>query len=121
FPYGPSSMGRSPGYGVWAFSCPDFAKSFTKAPSMASLIPLLTEYEKQHLAERQPLPERYLGLADEVMDARIAAARERLGSRLVILGHHYQRDEVIKFADFTGDSFRLARQIASRPEADYIV
>ena len=55
------------------------------------------------------------------MDARIAAARATLGSRLVILGHHYQRDEVIKFADYTGDSFRLARQIASRPEADYIV
>ena len=44
-----------------------------------------------------------------------------LGDRLVILGHHYQRDEVIRFADYTGDSFRLARQIASRPEADYIV
>ena len=55
------------------------------------------------------------------MDARIAAARRTLGSRLVILGHHYQRDEVIKFADHTGDSFRLARQVAMRPEADYIV
>ena len=55
------------------------------------------------------------------MDARIAAARRTLGSRLVILGHHYQRDEVIKFADYTGDSFRLARQVAMRPEADYIV
>src|SRR5205814_10423586 len=48
-------------------------------------------------------------------------ARAKLGNRLVILGHHYQRDEVIKFADYTGDSFRLASQIASRPEADYIV
>jgi quinolinate synthase len=88
---------------------------------MSALIPLLTEYEKQHLSERQPLPERYLGLPDEEMDARIAAAREALGRRLVILGHHYQRDEVIRFADYTGDSFKLARQIASRPEADYIV
>jgi quinolinate synthase len=88
---------------------------------MSALIPLLTEYEKQHLSERQPLPERYLGLPDAEMDARIAAARETLGSRLVILGHHYQRDEVIRFADYTGDSFKLARQIASRPEADYIV
>ena len=52
---------------------------------------------------------------------RIAAARATLGDRLVILGHHYQRDEVIRFADYTGDSFRLARQIAQRPEADYIV
>jgi quinolinate synthase len=88
---------------------------------LATLIPVLTEYEKEHIAERQPLPERYLGLSDEEMDARIAAARTTLGSRVVILGHHYQRDEVIKFADYTGDSFRLASQIASRPEADYIV
>jgi len=88
---------------------------------MATLIPLLTEYEKDHISERQPLPERYLGLSDAEMDARIAAARTLLGRRLVILGHHYQRDEVIRFADYTGDSFRLAGQIASRPEADYIV
>jgi len=88
---------------------------------MASLIPVLTEFEKEHLSERQPLPERYLGLSDVEMDARIAAARRALGRRLVILGHHYQRDEVIKFADQTGDSFRLARHVAARPDADYIV
>jgi quinolinate synthase len=88
---------------------------------MASIIPLLTEFEKENISERQPLPEKYLGLSDAEMDARIRSARETLGSRLVILGHHYQRDEVIRFADYTGDSFKLARQIASRPEADYIV
>ena len=88
---------------------------------MASIIPLLTEFEKEHISERQSLPEKYLALSDQEMDARIAAARRTLGSRLVILGHHYQRDEVIKFADHTGDSFRLARQVAMRPEADYIV
>src|SRR5258705_1140025 len=88
---------------------------------MATLIPLLTEFEKEHISERQSLPEQYLGLSDAEMARRIAAARANLGNRLVILGHHYQRDEVIKFADYTGDSFRLASQIASRPEADYIV
>src|ERR1044072_8974304 len=88
---------------------------------MASLIPLLTEYEKDHISERQALPEKYLGLSDAEMERRIAAARETLGERLVILGHHYQRDEVIKFADYTGDSFKLARQIAQRPEAEFIV
>ena len=88
---------------------------------MASMIPLLTEFEKEHISERQPLPGEYLGLSDAAMDVRIAAARAALGSRLVILGHHYQRDEVIKFADYTGDSFRLARQIATRPDADFIV
>src|SRR3954464_589558 len=88
---------------------------------MSTLIPVLTAYEKEHLSERQSLPERYVGLSDAEMDARIAAARTALGNRLVILGHHYQRDEVIQFADYTGDSFRLARNIAARPEADYIV
>ncbi len=88
---------------------------------MGSIIPLLTDYEKEHISARQALPEKYLGLSDAEMDARIAAARATLGDRLVILGHHYQRDEVIKFADYTGDSFRLARQIANRPAADYIV
>ncbi len=82
---------------------------------------LLTEYEKANLTERQPLPSEYLALSDEEMDRRIAAAKARLGSRVVVLGHHYQRDEVIKFADFTGDSFRLARQAATRAQADYIV
>jgi quinolinate synthase len=88
---------------------------------MSSIIPLLTDFEKQHLGERQALPEKYLGLSDDEMDRRITAARAILGKRLVILGHHYQRDEVIKFADYTGDSFRLARQISDRPEADFIV
>src|SRR4026207_1555466 len=88
---------------------------------MASIIPLLTDFEKQHLSERQALPERYLGLSDQEMDTRIAAARATLGRRLVILGHHYQRDEVMKFADYTGDSFKLARHVSQHPEAEFIV
>src|SRR5918993_2008839 len=88
---------------------------------MSTMLPVLTEFEKAHLSERQALPEKYLGLSDAEMDARITAARARLGDRLVILGHHYQRDEVIKFADYIGDSFKLSRQIANRPEADYVV
>src|SRR3954469_17131915 len=88
---------------------------------MSTLIPVLTSYEKEHLSERQPLPERYVGLSDAEMDARIAAAKKTLGPRLVILGHHYQRDEVIKFADYTGDSYKLAQQISRHPEAEFIV
>jgi quinolinate synthase len=88
---------------------------------MPTIIPLLTEFEKEHISERQALPEKYLGLSDAEMDARITDAKRTLADRLVVLGHHYQRDEVIKFADFVGDSFRLARQIASRPDAEFIV
>jgi len=84
-------------------------------------IQLLTEIEKQSLGERQPLPERYLRLSEDEMDARIADAKRALGDRLVILGHHYQRDEVIKFADFTGDSLKLARAAATRGSAEFIV
>ncbi len=64
--------------------------------------------------------ESYLSLPDHTMDARIAAARERLGATTILLGHHYQRDEVIRFADFTGDSYKLSKAAADT-DAKYIV
>src|SRR5438477_9353024 len=88
---------------------------------MSTALPLLTEYEKTHLSERQALPDRYVGLSDEEMDVRIQQAKAALGRRVVILGHHYQRDEVIKFADYTGDSYKLAHQVNRHPDADFIV
>jgi len=84
-------------------------------------IKLLNQVEKESIGERQPLPEKYLRLSDDEMDERIAAARRALGDRAVILGHHYQRDEVIKFADFIGDSLKLSRAAASKTTAEYIV
>ena len=84
-------------------------------------IKILTDVEKASIGERQPLPERYLRLSDDEMDERIAAAKKELGDRVVILGHHYQRDEVIKFADYIGDSLKLARAAASRGKAEFIV
>jgi quinolinate synthase len=62
----------------------------------------------------------YLLVPDNALDDRIAAAKARLGQDVVILGHHYQRDEVVKFADFRGDSLKLSFQ-ASQAEARYIV
>ena len=64
--------------------------------------------------------ENYLTLPDNTMDARIAAAKRELGDRVVVLGHHYQRDEVIRFADFRGDSYKLAQE-AARTRAEYII
>ena len=63
--------------------------------------------------------ENYLALPDHTMDARIAAARAKLGATTILLGHHYQRDEVIRFADFTGDSYKLSK-IAAETGARYI-
>src|SRR6478672_10254901 len=59
--------------------------------------------------------------SDPTLVARARAARDALGERAFVLGHHYQRDEVIQFADVTGDSFKLARDAAARPEAEYVV
>jgi quinolinate synthase len=64
--------------------------------------------------------DHYLTLPDHTMDERIAAARARLGKTTVLLGHHYQRDEVIRFADYTGDSYKLSK-IAAETEAQNIV
>ena len=64
--------------------------------------------------------ENYLALPDHSMDARIREARARLGATTILLGHHYQRDEVIRFADSTGDSYKLS-QAAAATEAKYIV
>ncbi|MSQ41232.1 MAG: quinolinate synthase NadA [Dehalococcoidia bacterium] len=69
----------------------------------------------------QKIPEDYYPLSAAQLDERIKAAREKLGRRLVILGHHYQRDEIIKYADLRGDSFNLAQYAAAHSESEYIV
>jgi quinolinate synthase len=84
-------------------------------------IQVLTQYEKTALSERQPLPEEYLRLRDDEMSARIKTARETLGDRVVILGHHYQRDEVIAWADAIGDSLKLAQVAASHTAAENVI
>ncbi len=80
----------------------------------------LTE-ERAFAYWQQDIPESYWKLSADEITARIAEARRKLGSRLIVLGHHYQREDIIKFADFRGDSFKLAQFAAERPESEYIV
>ena len=69
----------------------------------------------------QQIPPEYLHFTADELDVRIGEARRKLGSKITILGHHYQWKEVIKYADFQGDSYLLSREAASRPDADYII
>lgn len=88
------------------------------------ILPLLSPHTrvKHDLTKRQDvIPQVYAEMDGEELRRRISAAKSELGERLVILGHHYQRDEIIQFADFRGDSFKLAQLAAARPQADYIV
>jgi quinolinate synthase len=88
------------------------------------ILPLLnpSTRAKHDLSKRvDGIPTFYAEMSGEELDRRITAAKAELGSRLVILGHHYQRDEIIRYADYRGDSFKLAQLAAARPEADYIV
>jgi len=70
---------------------------------------------------QQPIPRSYTQLPTEVVVQRIAARQAELGERLVILGHHYQQDNVIRFADVVGDSFQLSREAAKLTKAQYVV
>jgi len=70
---------------------------------------------------QQPLPKIYNQLSDAELRVRITLAKEQLAGRLVILGHHYQQNEVIEFADFVGDSFELSRKAAEQKGIEYVV
>ncbi|MGE5595667.1 MAG: quinolinate synthase NadA [Hyphomicrobiales bacterium] len=86
-----------------------------------SLEPVPLIQEKAFVSWQQDIPREYLQMSPGELDQRIANARARLGKKLVILGHHYQREEVIKYADFTGDSFKLAQHAAAQAEAEYVL
>lgn len=81
-----------------------------------------TEDKVPGSAPRQgPLPERYTGASEETLDRWILDAKKTLGNRVSILGHFYQRDEIVKYADFVGDSFMLAQAAKDHPEAEAFV
>ncbi|AHF06095.1 quinolinate synthase NadA [Desulfitobacterium metallireducens] len=70
---------------------------------------------------QQPIPDQYILMSEKERDERICAIKANLGSKLVILGHHYQRDDVIRYADYRGDSLKLAQFAAQEKDAEYIV
>ena len=73
------------------------------------------------MLKQPPLPREYIDAATDELAARIAARKQQLGSDLCILGHHYQRDEIVRFADFVGDSLKLSQLAAAQRQAKYIV
>ena len=79
------------------------------------------EEEYRSAVRWQKLPASYLRIEPEELDKRITAAKTAIGERLVVLGHHYQRNEIIKHADVRGDSFKLSQYAASQRKAEYIV
>ena len=70
---------------------------------------------------RQPIPNSYFHLSEKELEERILAARKTLGEKLVILGHHYQRSDIIQYADVRGDSYKLAKYAEQQQEAEYII
>ena len=80
----------------------------------------LTE-ERSFAFWQQDIPKAYWDLQPDEIIERIRIARQKLGTRLIILGHHYQREDIIQFADIKGDSFKLAQWAAAHPESEYIV
>jgi quinolinate synthase len=94
---------------------------FVEPPPSASALLLLGRGQDLNSERGVECPGDLPAASDPDLVARAHAARDALGSRAFILGHHYQRDEVIEFADVTGDSFKLARDAANRPDAEFIV
>ena len=86
-----------------------------------ALVPVPLVEEPAFISWQQDIPRAYLEMSPDQLDVRISAARAALGTRLVILGHHYQRDEVIKYADFTGDSFKLSQHAAAQENAEFVL
>ena len=97
--------------GPWVF---DLSPGYGPGASEGDVIP-------DPVVRPGQLPAAYQRMSDEELHARIRAAKQTLGDRLVILGHFYQRDEVVQYADFVGDSFQLANAALTRPEAETIV
>ncbi|MBB3158690.1 quinolinate synthase [Microbacterium proteolyticum] len=97
--------------GPWDF---DTRPGYGPGSSMGDVIPTGAPRQGE-------LPQRYRDASDDELDARVRAAKATLGDRVVVLGHFYQREEVVRHADYVGDSFQLANAALEHPEAEAIV
>lgn len=97
--------------GPWDF---DTRPGYGPGSSMGDVIPTGAPRQGE-------LPQKYRDASDDELDARVRAAKATLGDRVVVLGHFYQREEVVRHADYVGDSFQLANAAKERPEAEAIV
>ncbi|WP_394685121.1 quinolinate synthase NadA [uncultured Microbacterium sp.] len=97
--------------GPWDF---DTRPGYGPGSSMGDVIPTGAPRQGE-------LPQEYREASDDELDARVRAAKATLGDRVVVLGHFYQREEVVRHADYVGDSFQLANAAKERPEAEAIV
>ncbi len=97
--------------GPWDF---DTRPGYGHGSSMGDVIPTGAPRQGE-------LPQQYRDASDDELDERIRAAKATLGDRVVVLGHFYQREEVVRHADYVGDSFQLANAAKDRPEAEAIV
>lgn len=107
----PAAMKPNPYFPIGQLQC--------ETDSGIDTIPLALE--QSFPSWQTTIPERYRGMTADELTRRIRSARETLGDKVVVLGHHYQREDIIQFADDRGDSFALAQYAASHPEAPYIV
>ena len=100
----------------------DLAQGLHQAPEPTQLALLLLGRGADPRSERGvQCPGQLPPPSENGLVERAKAAKQALGEQIFVLGHHYQRDEVIQFADVTGDSFKLARDAAARPDAAYVV
>ena len=93
--------------------------AFCRTDETLDVKPLAEEFAA--VVSWQSIPAEYHHMGGEELTRRIRYARDILADRLVVLGHHYQRDEIIQFADFRGDSLKLSQQAAAQPQAEFII